>query len=222
MTAVIITVRGENETRVAPERARIRVSVHHEGPDRATVVDKALSLAEPVRSSISERADSGVVAEWSSKRLAVRADRPWNNEGKQLALVYHATVDFTATFVEASELSIWVSEISSWESVDVGNVDWHLTPETRARIEREVAATAVSVAVSRAQAYAGALNLSTVVPLEIADVGLISRDQSPAAPQMLRARGAAFSVMQESSPVMAYEPDDIVIEATVEGRFSAS
>src|SRR5690606_36894760 len=106
--------------------------------------------------------------------------------------------------------------------VDVGNVDWHLTPETRARIEREVAASGVSVAVSRAQAYAGALNLSTVVPLEIADVGLISRDQSPAAPQMLRARGAAFSAMQESSPVMTYEPDDIVIEATVEGRFSAS
>ncbi|MGM7697154.1 SIMPL domain-containing protein [Microbacterium sp. A84] len=223
MSDVTITVRGENEARIAPERATIRVTVRTEGSARATVVEQAMNLAEPLRSSITERKDAGTVAEWTSKRLAVRAERPWNNEGKRLALVYHATIDFSATFTEASELSIWVSDISAWDGVEVGSVNWHLTPETRARIEREVASTAVGVAVARAEAYASALGLTSVTPLEIADVGLISNNQPPAGLQAMRARGGmAFSASADSGPSMEYEPDDIVVAATVEGRFTAS
>lgn len=222
MNAVTITVRGENEVRIAPERADIRVSVRAEGPRRTDVVEQAMRLSEPLRDSITARKDAGTVAEWTSKRLTVRAERPWNSDGRQLALVYHASVDFTATFTEASELSIWVSEISAWDGLEIGGVNWSLTPETRARVEREVASSAVGVAVARAEAYASALNLTNVIPLEIADVGLISNGQQPTAPQMMKARGAAFAVMAESGPSMEYEPDDIIVAATVEGRFSAS
>lgn len=221
MSDVTVTVRGEHEARVAPERATIRVTVRSEGPARAAVVDTVMRLAEPLRVSITERSDAQTVVDWSSKRLSVRAERPWNNEGKRLAPVYYASIDFTATFTEASELSIWVSDISAWDGVEVGWVNWHLTPETRARIEREVAAAAVGVAVTRAEAYAGALGRHSVTPVEIADVGLISnREAQPAAP-MLKARGAAFA-MADASPGMEYEPEEIVVSATVEGRFIAS
>lgn len=219
MSDVTITVRGEDEEHITPERATIRVTVSTEGAQRGAVVDQIKHLAEPVRASITERNDSGSVAEWTSKRLAVRAERPWNSDGKRLALVYKATIDFTATFTEASELSIWVSDISAWDGVEVGWVNWHLTPETRARVEREVASAAVGVAVARAEAYAAALHLTTVTPREIADVGLISSGQPPAAPQMMRARGAAFAA--DSAPAMEYEPEDIVVSATVEARFDA-
>ncbi|KDA05793.1 neuraminidase [Microbacterium sp. CH12i] len=221
MSDVTITVRGENEARVAPERATVSVTVRTEGPERAAVVDRVMRLAEPVRASIAERKESGAVADWTSKRLAVRAERPWNNEGKRLALVYHATIDFSATFTEASELSIWVSDISAWDGVEIGWVNWDLTPETRARVEREVASSAVGVAVARAEAYASALNLSTVTPLEIADVGLISKAQPQRAPQMMQARGMAFAV-SDSAPTMEYEPDEIIVSAAVEARFTAS
>ncbi|GAT72887.1 SIMPL domain-containing protein [Microbacterium hydrocarbonoxydans] len=220
MTDVTVTVRGEHEARIAPERATVRVGVHAEGPERADVVDRVIRLAEPVRLSITDRKDAGAVVDWSSKRLSVRAERPWNNEGKRLAPVYYASVDFTATFAEASELSIWVSDISPWDGVEVGWVDWHLTAETRAEVERQVAAQAVGVAVTRAQAYAGALGLHEVKPLEIADVGLISSGQpAPGAPMMMKARGAAFGA--DSAPAMEYEPEEIVISATVEARFVA-
>ncbi|WP_341945554.1 SIMPL domain-containing protein [Microbacterium sp. LWH11-1.2] len=219
MSEVTVTVRGEHEARVAPERATIRVSVRAEGPERTSVVEQVMRLAEPVRGSITERADAGSVVDWTSKRLSVRAERPWNNEGKRLAPVYYASIDFTATFVEASELSIWVSDISPWDGVEVGWVNWHLTPETSARIEREVAAQAVDVAVTRAETYAHALGLEGVTPLEIADVGLISSGQpAPPAP-MMKVRGAAFAA--DSAPAMEYEPEDIVISATVEARFLA-
>lgn len=220
MSEVTVTVRGEHEARIAPERATIRVSVRAEGAERTTVVEHVMSLADPVRSSITERATAGTVVEWTSKRLSVRAERPWNNEGKRLAPVYYASIDFTATFAEASELSIWVSDISPWDGVEVGWVDWHLTPATRAQVERDVAAEAVGVAVTRAKAYAGALGLDEVTPLEIADVGLISSGQpNPGAP-MLKARGGvAFAA--DSAPAMEYEPEEIVISATVEARFVA-
>lgn len=221
MSDVTVTVRGEHEARVAPERATIRVSVRAEGPERSAVVDRVMTLAEPVRDSITTRADAGTVVDWTSKRLSVRAERPWNNEGKRLAPVYYASIDLTATFIEASELSIWVSDVSPWDGVEIGWVDWHLTPETRAEIEREVAAQAVGVAVTRAQAYANALGLNDVTPREIADVGLISSGQpSPAAPVLMKAaRGAAFAA--DAGPAMEYEPDEIVISATVEARFLA-
>jgi uncharacterized protein YggE len=220
MSEVTVTVRGEHEARVAPERATIRVSVRAEGPERTTVVEHVMRLAEPVRGSITERADAGNVVDWTSKRLSVRAERPWNAEGKRLAPVYYASIDFTATFAEASELSIWVSDISPWDGVEVGWVDWHLTSVTRAQIEREVAAEAVSVAVTRAEAYAGALGLDQVTPLEIADVGLISSGQpTPGAPLMKARGGVAFAA--DAAPTMEYEPEEIVISATVEARFLA-
>ncbi|MFJ6531613.1 SIMPL domain-containing protein [Microbacterium sp. NPDC091662] len=221
MSEVTVTVRGEHEAQVAPERATIRVGVRAEGPERTAVVEHVMRLAEPVRSSIAERSEAGSVVDWTSKRLSVRAERPWSSEGKRLAPVYYASIDFTATFAEASELSIWVSDISPWDGVEVGWVDWHLTPATRAQVEREVAAEAVGVAVTRAKAYAGALGLDEVTPLEIADVGLISSGQpAPGAPMMLKARGgAAFAA--DSAPAMEYEPEEIVISATVEARFLA-
>ncbi|MDF2562389.1 MAG: neuraminidase [Microbacterium sp.] len=220
MSEVIVTVRGEHEARTAPERATIRVSVRAEGSERTNVVERVMRLAEPVRGSITVRADAGSVVDWSSKRLSVRAERPWNNDGKRLAPVYYASIDFTATFAEASELSIWVSEASPWDGVEVGWVDWHLTPATRAQIEREVAAHAVRVAVTRAKAYAGALGLDEVTPLEIADVGLISNGQPTPGSPMAKARGgAAFAA--DAAPAMEYEPEEIVISATVEARFVA-
>ncbi len=220
MSDVTITVRGESEARLVPERATIRVTVRTEGPERASVVDTVMRLTAPVRDSIASLENAGSVVEWSSKRLSVRAERPWNNEGKRLAPVYYASIDLTATFAEASDLSIWVSDISAREGVEVGWVDWHLTPQTRSRVEREVAAAAVGVAVSRAEAYATALGRSAVTPLEIADAGLISHpDRSQSAP-LMKTRGAAFSAA-DTSPGMEYEPEEIVVAATVEGRFSA-
>lgn len=223
MSEVTITVRGEHEAHVTPERATIHVTVRAEGPERASVVERVMHLTEPLRDSITARKDAGAVADWTSTRLAVRAERPWNNEGKKLAPVYFASIDLTATFSETSELSIWVSDISPWEGIEIGRVDWHLTPDTESQIEREVAAQAVGVAVTRAQAYATALGLGTVRPVEIADHGLIASASPQPFSGTPRARGAMLMASADvGGATMEYEPDEIVISATVEARFVAS
>src|SRR5690606_15735403 len=174
MSEVIITVRGEHELRVAPERATVHLTVSLDGPDRAEVVERTLALAAPVREGLTSREEAGSVTQWSSQRLSVLAERPWSSEGRRLAPVYRASIDFTATFSDASELSEWVTTISVAAGVSIGYIDWPLAPDTEREIEREVAAQAVGAAVARARAYADALGLQEVIPLEIADRGLIS------------------------------------------------
>ncbi len=218
MSDVTITVRGESETRVAPERARVHITVRTEGADRAKVLDAAGRAADPVRESLVARADAATLVEWSSTRLTVHAERPWNHEGKRLAPVYHASIDFTATFEDFSELSLWVTEVSGREAVEVGHVDWHLTPDARATVEQGVAAEAIRVAVLRAEAYAAALGLGGVTPVSLADQGLLQTKES-AGPMM---RAMAFAADSAGSVGMTYQPEDIVISATVEARFVAS
>lgn len=221
MSEVTITVRGEHEVRVLPELAVAHVTVAVDGPDRGGVVERVAALAFPIREDLTSRASTGTVADWSSQRVSVWADRPWNNEGRQLDLVHHASVDFTVTFTDFMVLSDWLGEVAGRDGIQVGTVEWQLAPDTRARIEREVATAAVSVAVERATAYASAIGLSEVTAVEIADLGLLTGAQESAPSARMFSKAAMAMDAGGASPI-EFQPDDIVVGAAVEARFRAS
>ncbi len=220
MSEVIITVRGEHETRVAPEEAVAHLSVRAESSERGAVVEKMSALTAPLRDDLAARKLAGGVADWSSQRVSIWANRPWNNEGKQLALVHYGSVEVTATFTDIAALSWWISEVSERDGVQIDGVNWRLTPDSARLTEAAVAAQAVRVAVERANAYAAALGLTTVTALEIADLGLLTHGtpEGAASPKMMRAM-AMDSV--GGGPSLDFQPEDIVIRAGVEARFSA-
>jgi uncharacterized protein YggE len=215
MSDLMITVRGESETRVRPERGHARVRAAVDGADRADVVSRVAEVAEPVRADLAARADAGLVDDWHSDRVAVWAERPWSSDGSQPAPVHHASVEIRATFTDASALSDWLNEIAVVDGLHIDGVDWDLSPGTRARVEREVAAAAVGVAVARAEAYADALGRTGIRPVEIADLGLLSPPSPSPGPAMLRA-----AKMDGAPPAVGVRPDDIVVGAAVEGRFA--
>ncbi|GAA5028236.1 SIMPL domain-containing protein [Microbacterium fluvii] len=220
MSDVIITVRGEREHRVAPEQAVARIVVRADGPDRGEVVERMTAAATVLRDDLTARKTAGGIADWSSRRVSVWADRPWNAEGKRLAPVHRASVEITATFTDFTALSWWLSEISDRDEVAVEEVSWELTPETARRVEADVAASAVQVAVARATAYAAAIGLTTVVPEQIADLGLLSSGGAEtAAPRMMKA--AMMSDAGGSGAPFAFEPEEITVTAAVEARFRA-
>jgi uncharacterized protein YggE len=223
MSEVVITVRGEHETRVAPEEAVVHLSVRTEGPDRGDVVERMATLAAPLRSDLADRKKTGGVSEWSSQRVSVWANRPWNSEGKQLALVQYASVEISATFSDFAALSWWVSDVAEQDGVQVDGVQWRLTPATAKKLEADVAAQAVRVAVERAAAYAGAVGLATVTPLEIADVGLLDHRDSDGPGEVSRMMSKASFAMDVAGggPSLTLEPEDIVVTAAVEARFVA-
>lgn len=218
MNEVVIAVRGEHESRIAPERAVAHFSIRADGPERGAVVERMAAFSQPVRDDLAMRKDAGTVTEWSSQRVTVWSERPWNQEGKQLQPVHHASVDFTATFSDFAVLSWWAGEVVEREGVQFGGIDWQLTPETRTRVERDVASAAVASAVSRATAYASAVGLATVTPLEIADVGLLSNHEPVSDQRMMKATFAADSA---GSGSVQLQPEEVVITAAVEARFSA-
>ncbi|MDO8383565.1 MAG: SIMPL domain-containing protein [Microbacterium sp.] len=215
MSDVIITVRGEHETRIAPEEGVVHLSVRCDGPERGPVVERIAAIAAPLREELATRQASGEVREWSSQRASVWAERPWNNEGKQLPLVHHASVEVVATFTDFAALSWWVSAVAEREGVQVGGVAWQLTSATRRAVEAEVAAYAVQTAVSRAGAYANAIGHASVTPLEIADTGLLGRPEADPGPRMMRAMAT------DASPGLDFQPQDITVTAGVEARFAA-
>ena len=193
MSEVTITVRGEHETRVAPEEAVAHLSVRAEGPERGAVVERIAALAAPLRDDLESRKAAGTISEWSSQRVSVWANRPWNNEGKQLALVHYASVEITATFTDFAALSWWVSDVAERDGVQVDSVTWRLTPATAKSTEAEVAAQAVKVAVDRATAYAGAIGLDHAHP---------ARDRRPRpAHARVGAGGGAPKMMMRAMPM---------------------
>lgn len=218
MSEVTITVRGESEHRVIPERAIAHVTAAVDGPDRGGVVERIAALAEPVRAELTARKAAGTIDDWSSNRVSVWADRPWNADGRQLDPVHHASVELTATFSDVIALSDWLTSVAATDGLQIGTVDWQLTPETRVELERTVATQAVAVAVERATAYARAIGRESLTPVHIADVGLLAdgRPEAPA-PRMF-ARAAA---MDAAAPAVDFRPDDIVVTAAVEARFIA-
>ena len=161
-------------------------------------------------------------ADWSSQRVSVWANRPWNNEGKQLALVHYASVEITATFTDFAALSWWISDVAERDGVQVDNVTWRLTPATAKSMEADVAAQAVKVAVDRATAYASAIGLASLTPLEIADLGLLTDASAGPAPAPKMMRAMAMGAMDSGgAPAVELQPEDIVVTAAVEARFSA-
>lgn len=220
MADVVITVRGRHETRIAPERAIVHLSVRAESRDRGAVVERIAALAEPIRTDLAARKEAGSVVEWASQRVSLWTDRPWGPDGKRQAPVHHASVDIVATFSDFAAMSWWVGDVLDRDGVEVSWIEWQLTPATRARVEQEVATEAVGVAVARATAYAGALGLGSVIPIEIADLGLLA-DHAPEAPLPGMARATALAAPPGGAPVTEFEPEDIVVGAGVEARFTA-
>jgi len=216
MSDIVITVRGEHEERIAPEEGVIRLAVRAEGHERATTVARATEAASALRSALSAREEAAEIREWSSGRLTVWSDRPWNTEGRRLPLVHHASVEVTAAFSDLDALSAWAGEVASRDAIQVNGIDWRLSPATAREAEARVAARAVLVAVERATAYANALGRSEVVPVEVADAGLLGRPDAPPAPRMMRA-----AMVADTGAGLDLRPADIVVSATVEARFTA-
>ncbi|MEV8266214.1 SIMPL domain-containing protein [Microbacterium sp. NPDC076911] len=224
MSDVVISVRGEHEARIPPELATARISVRAEGPERGPLVEKITSLTKPVRNDLEARDANDTIIEWSSQRVSMWSDRPWSGDGQRLAPVHYASVDFSVVFSDFAALSWWATGVIEREGVELRTIDWRLTPQMHAATEKVVASAAVRHAVDRATAYAEAVGLTTVRPVEIADVGLLTRnvDADPAqGDRRLMATSFDGAPMADGQG-LSLQPVDIVVSATVEARFSAS
>jgi hypothetical protein len=219
-----ITVRGSHAAFQPPERGTVHASIAFEGGAMDAVYDRVARDLEDVKASVLALHDTerGPVTWWSVEQLRTWSRRPWHEDGDVLPLVHHASVGVEVKFLDFQALSRWVAEhVTETEGFRVGHVEWALTVERRDQLALEVRTRAVRDAVDRAQQYADALGLGTVVPAAIADAGMLSANLHPDAghgPGVMRAMPALDGVPPEDIELI---PEDIEVRATVDARFLA-
>jgi uncharacterized protein YggE len=221
MTGTVITVQGEFTASYPAERAVVGVSVHVQGPDKSRAFAAASASAESVTTMLEAFAHSRKVTSWSADRVQVWSEKPWNNEGKQLPPVEHASVGITARFADFEALATWLDVIVAVEGITVDGLSWELTDSTLTTALTNVRSRAVQDAVAKATVYAHSIRLSTVTPTALADPGMLDGQsapgpQPPTAMRMMKADAAV------GSPGLSLTPAAIEVRAAVDARFAAS
>ncbi len=209
MTEILIEVAGSARTIIDPELGVAHASITADGPDPQPVRDHVSLVLVRIRAGLEELQKTGAVERFSVDQVRFSAHRPWNEKGKQLPLVHTATVGVSARFTDFAALGRWVSN----EGLTVHYIDWRLSDQTQASVERQTRQEAVRDAATRAQDYADALDLGPVAVRTIRD------PQADASPRIMMAKG---QVADGGEPDIDLTPEPIEIEATIHAGFAVS
>ncbi len=225
MSETIITVQGEYSAWYPAERATVSASVHAYGAKRDAVFTRAVTAADTVRNLVEAIFDkqTGPVTWWSSDSVRVWSERPWNNEGKQLAPVFHAAVDFSVKFKDFEALSRWVESVAEVSDVSVGSISWDLTDATKTSATTEVRSRAVKDAIAKATVFAQSIGLGKVTATALSDPGMLGDPGTgPSPAPMFAARGMMKASYDSGAPQLALKPEEIAVSSVVDARFVAS
>ena len=222
--STVITVQGSFTAWYPAERATVRLSIAVDGAKRDSVLASATTSVNTVTDSITalHDPDAGPVTWYASDRVRVWAERPWNNEGKQLAPVHHASIEVTVKFKDFDALADWITQVATVPGVQINGIEWSLTDAKRTSVTTEVRSRAVKDAVDKARVFAQAIGLGQVTATAIADPGMlgVGGEAPPTIPSMKRAM--AFTGAADSAPTLDFTPEDIEVSASVDARFEAS
>ena len=227
MTETTITVQGEYSAWYPAERATVGASVHSYGAKRDTVFAKAVAASDAVRTLIEASYDKhdGPITWWSSESVRVWSERPWNNEGKQLAPVFHAALDFSAKFKDFEALARWVEAAAAITDVTVSSITWDLTEATKTSATVEVRSRAVKDAIAKASVFAQSIGLGKVTATALADPGMLGDPGASPSPAPMFASQRMVKASFDSgggAPQLALKPEEIAVSSVVDARFVAS
>lgn len=219
----VITVQGSFTAWYPAERATVRLAVAFDGAKRDSVLSSATQAVQTVTESIRalHDPDAGPVTWFSSDRIRVWAQRPWNQDGKQLAPVHHAAINVTVKFKDFDALADWIAQVAGVAGVQINGIEWTLTEARRTSVTTEVRSRAVKDAADKARVFAQAIGLGQVNAIAIADPGMLGVSGSGAAPAPMMMRAAAVHG-GAGDATLDFTPEDIEVSASVDARFEAS
>lgn len=218
------TVRGSHVAFQRPERGTAKVTLGFEGPAMQPVYERVVGDLEAVKQSVQALHDPvhGAVTWWSTTHVRTWANRPWNQEGKQLPLVHHASVGVEVKFRDFARLADWVGHhVGTTGGFRLDGVVWALTESNRRDLERTVRTRAVQAAARRAQEYADALGLGTVRPVAVADAGMLGDGLDPSGGLSAAFTRMAGAEVAGGGAELELSPEDIEVSALVDARFVA-
>ena len=225
MTATI-TVQGTHTAWFDAERATVHVAASFDGPKRDDVFARATQAAADAAALITPIHDpkAGPVTWLSSDRVNVWSDRPWSNDGKRLALVFHATIGLQAKFTDFDALSRLIEKLAVMDGVNIGGIDWDLTEARRLAETDAVRRAAIADAVQKAATYAAAAGLGTPSVIAVADPGMLGDGSSgggigPAPFERMAFKAQAMDAGGGAG--LSLSPQQIQVSSSVDVRFTA-
>lgn len=225
MTAMI-TVQGSHSAWFDAERATVHVSAAFDGGKRDEVFAQATQAAADITALITPLHDAGngPVTWWSSDRVNVWSERPWNNDGKRLPLVYHATIGVQAKFSDFDALSRLIEQVAVMEGVNVGGIEWDLTDDRRIAVTDDVRRAAIADAVQKAGTYAAAAGLGAPVVMAVADPGMLGDGSGAggAVPAPFERMAFKAQAMDAGGAALSLSPEQIQVSSSVDVRFQTS
>jgi uncharacterized protein len=214
-----IAVTGHAEERVAPELGAVTLSVGSSGAARDDVYARTSTAHERLLAEVRALEASGALDSWSAGQLRLWSYRPWNSEGRQLPVVHQSSAEVEVVFTDLSRLGEWLGDAATAADLTVGGIDWRLSDATRRRLQESAQRAAVSDALAKAQVYASALGLGTPTPVELADHGMLTAQPIPSAQKAIMMLAAGDT--RGGAPATEFAPAELVIEASVDARFTA-
>jgi uncharacterized protein YggE len=222
MGGTTITVQGTASSWHDAERATVFLTVAHDGPEREPILRATTTVTDEVSTALRGlHGDDGPVTRWSADRISVWSQRPWNEQGRQLPLVYHASAAITARFRDSEALATFVERFAAVEGVTISSIEWDLSEETRLAVTTDVRRRAVEDAIAKATEYARAARLTTVEALAIADAGMLGDGQPGGGGMPLERMSFKAAAADSGGVALAFTPDRIQVAAVVDARFVA-
>lgn len=229
MTTLTLTVRGSARAELAPERATVRFTVSADGAERDAVLEAARTALARTTAALESHAAATTAAsttataalEWSVDQLAVSAQRPWTNDGSQAPLVHRASAQGRAVVPgDGAAAATLVDALAADALVTIDGVEWSLTEATAARARADVRARAVADALEAAETLASAVGRPSIQVTALADPGMLDGGGSGGGPQPRFEKAMAMAA--DMGGGLTLQPQPIVVEATVDARFSAA
>lgn len=220
-----IAVSGSNTVARAPERATLNLVVGCESDSPGEAMRQATRTMNELHDELLrlKAADPSPTTWFAVLPFRTRSWRPWSERGELMPWRHSAQADVKVKFRDFAAMAEFVRRFGSLELVKLGPVEWTLTEKTLAELNQAVLIAAVQDARWRAGLIASAAGFHGVVPVEVADPGLLSGLGSggpggygDVAMGVMRRGGSS------DDETVDLAPEDIEVSATVHARFTAS
>lgn len=225
-----ITVVGHARASVKPERATLHLGAGFESGDKGDALTRTTTLVGKLQAQIAALEGAGVspITWHAVLPVQTRSYRPYSDKGAVLPQRHAAESRLRVKFRDFEALSQFAAQVGGSAGVTLQYVEWALTEASQGHLRAQVLTQAVEEAKTRATAIAKAAGAHGVVPLEIADPGLLSgvsgtgptgQARSVSARQGLASFAGGAPQDQQGIDLA---PEDVVIEAEVHARYTTT
>jgi uncharacterized protein YggE len=175
-----LTVSGSAVIPLLAERAKIHVTVSNEGLEKAAVSHEVISTAKQIETMLRQLAPqddsleakaAASLAHWSKTSLSATSYLPYANNAneEESERRYKSDIRFDIRFQNFKALGSFATALSSISNVEVGQIEWLLTEETKTSYHSQLRKDAAKDAMSKARDYCDVFGCENLRPVELDD-----------------------------------------------------